>query len=573
MPSSYSKNDLLLLMMDALVGDSVDLEAAEKAFESAEGDFAAKFTAAVQARFAQLVVPEVFIELPVHIEELRKPELDALVRPAAAYLRSYPSKGELLDEASRIQRRQERRPAWIPRLDRNGEPIPAPETDSSVGKARPERPLVVTALPELGDVTVLLPADAEERPELPMAAGGIGEWEAALYEVLAVTGEHRPSATVAIDAQANEALVPEDVRWWSTQPARSLPATRDPGVASELLATSSTLGEIPVSDDTHEAFEAVATALISAGDWRYSPRWLLNAWSPGDDVGVLATARAAIAAWADEGRSGLIAYVYGGALHGTDGLIGVPGFLHTYLLCIGRSTDGTDTVDTVRRVILSCPGENWCHRGGCPDPGLSEAAEILTSIVTAGDAGDASDRDGAWAKQAHQRLYGAAGEDDYPEDVLDHLEGILSGAGWVGLSRSTWEGGLEESLLRRGEHCMTASYDPVTRQVRLDDGEAELQATLQMLADDGVLTGSGDQETVDTGEAAQQQWGAELLTAAEDLLRGRIDELRIAAPAQVTLLGMHPHADGNLHGPEATTLAESQLTALLCTAGVLSDSD
>jgi hypothetical protein len=128
-------------------------------------------------------------------------------------------------------------------------------------------------------------------------------------------------------------------------------------------------------------------------------------------------------------------------------------------------------------------------------------------------------------------------------------------------------------LLRRGEHCMIASYDPVTRQVRLDDGKAELQATLQVLADDGVLTGSGDQETVDIGEAAQQQWGAELLTAAKDLLRGRIDELRIAGPAQGALLGMHPHADGSLHSPEATTLAESQLTVLLRTAGVLSDSD
>jgi hypothetical protein len=120
----------------------------------------------------------------------------------------------------------------------------------------------------------------------------------------------------------------------------------------------------------------VATALESAGDWRHSPRWLLDAWDPGDDASTLATARAAIAGWADEGRSGLIVYVYGGALHGTEGLIGVPGPLHSYLLCVSRSADGADTVDTVdtaHRVILSCPGENWCHRGGCPEAGFLEA--------------------------------------------------------------------------------------------------------------------------------------------------------------------------------------------------------
>jgi hypothetical protein len=113
--SAYNQNDLMLSMMGTLVGDGVDLEPVRKAFESAKGDFTAKFTAAVQARMAQLVVPEVFIDLPEHPEDLRKADLEALVRPAAdGFLRSYPTKDELLDQADRIRRRQERRPAWIP---------------------------------------------------------------------------------------------------------------------------------------------------------------------------------------------------------------------------------------------------------------------------------------------------------------------------------------------------------------------------------------------------------------------------------------------------------------------------
>jgi hypothetical protein len=231
-------------------------------------------------------------------------------------------------------------------------------------------------------------------------------------------------------------------------------------------------------------------------------------------------------------------------------------------------------VDTVHRVILSCPGENWCHRSGCPDAGFLEADEILTSVVIAGDASDAADRDAGWAGETYQRLYGASEADEYAEGVLDYLDAILSRVGWTELDRTTWEGGLEESLLRRGEHCLTASYDPVTRQVRLIDGKAELESMLQLLAEDGVLTGSGDQETVDTSEATVQRWGTELLTAADDLLRGRINEMRQpTVPIQGTLLGLHPQADGALHGPESTSLAERQLTVVLRTAGVLSNGD
>lgn len=569
-----------LVMADALVGREADLEPAKIAFEATRGDFAVRFTAAVEALFARLVGPEVFIDIPEDPGKLTKAELDALVRPAAAgFLRAYPSKDELLEQAARIKRRQERRPARIPRTDRNGSPLPPVTGSAEAPDEIALRPRVVTSFPELGDVTIHLPADDDDRPELTMAPRGIGELEAVLHSVLAVAGDEGPRGDLRIDAQANEALVPEEMRWWSpesgqSEPARPVPAAQDPGVASELLATSTTLGGLPVDDNALAGADAMITALASVGDWRHSRHWLLDAWDPGDSIGVLATARAAVAGWADEDRSGVIVYVYGGALHGHEGLLPVPAPLHSYLLCVTYSATGQDTVDTVHRLILSCPGDNWCHRGGCVEVPFLEAAALLVPIVTAGQAADAATGDTDWAWDAYHRLYGTGDVDEYTDTVLDQLVAMLSSADWVELDRSTWEGGMQESLLRRGRHCLITSYDPVTRQIRLADGKPELESTLQLLADDGVLTGDDGQEVVDTSEDAVQRWGSDLLTAAVDLVSGHIDALPLVdGPVQGALLGLHPHADGRLSGPGATALAEGQLTALLRTIGVLRDSD
>ncbi|MEU8180272.1 hypothetical protein AB0B86_05775 [Micromonospora sp. NPDC049047] len=574
--SAFTRNELLLSMMATLAGDEVDLEPARKAFETTTGDFRAKFAAAVQARLAGIAVPEVFIDLPDHPEGLRKSDLEALVRPVAdGFLRSYPSKGELLEQAARIRRRQQQRPAWIPRVGPDGELTPSPGTSSSVldPDPEPDRPLVVAALAELGEVTVRLPAAGAERPELAMVPGGIGEWETALYTVLGVVAADAPAATVALDATANEAMVPEEMRWWASEPPQPVQATQDPGIASELLATLPTLGGLPVSD-TPEGYEAVINALACAGDWRYSPRWQLESWDRGDNIAALAIARAAVAGWADESQSGVIMYVYGGALYDGESLVSAPSPLHSYLLTMIRSVDGTDTVDSVHRAILSCPGEYWCHRGGCPEVDIPDVGALLTRIVTAAQAAEVAAGAGGWAAESYQRLYGHGDGSEYADSVLEQLTAILSGVGWVELEQSTWEGGLEQVLLRRGEHCLTAVYDPVTRQVQLVDGKSELDSTLHMLADDGVLTDDGERESIDTSEAAVERWGTDLLTAADDLLRGRITELpQLAFPIQATVLGLHPQADGTLRGPEAATLARHQASALLATAGVLVEPD
>jgi hypothetical protein len=575
MSDPYNANAFVISVVEMLVGEGADLETARAAFEATPGDFAARFAAATQASAARYVRPEVFIELPKDPAALRKADLEALVRPVAVgFLRSYPTKDELLDQVSQIEYRQQRRPAWVPRVDLDGRPLNAPETDSAEYEREPDRPVVVSALAELGDVTISLPEAGEDRPELDMAAGGIGEWESVLHTVLGLAGPRTPESTIVLDADANMALVPEEARWWPPEPGRPLSAHEDPGVASELLATSLTLGGVEVADSAPGTLDAVAGALVGAGDWRYSPRWLLESWGPGDNAATFVSARAAIAGWAHEDRSGVIVYVYGGSLHEEDGQSGFPVPLHSYLLAAARASDGTDAVEAVHRVVLSCPGEGWCHRGGCPDTDFSEADGLLGRITTAGDAFSAVFGGSGSAAELYRTLYGDAGQPEYAERVLEYVMQLLMSAGWVELGQSTWEGGLEEALLRRGEHCVTALYDPVTRQTRLLDGEPDLELMLQLLGDDGVLVERDGQETVDFKGVAAEQWEADLLIAAEDLLRGRIKEMpESVLPVQATALGLHPHADGTLRGPEAVTIVDRQLGVLLRTAGLIPPRD
>ncbi|WP_459805730.1 hypothetical protein [Herbidospora sp. RD11066] len=571
MLSAYGRNDVLLSMMECLLEDGADLEPVREAFESTKGDFTAKFAAAIQARLTQLVEPELFIDVPERPADLRKSDLEAIVRPAVGgFLRSQPSKDDLVDQAELIRWRQERRPEWIPRVDRHGEPIPVPRPDPA--EIRPERPLTISALAELSDVKVLLPAEDGERPELSMPPGGIGEWEAALYTFLGITGETGPGRVVLIDAQANEALIPEGLGRWLPEQVKALSAAQDTGVASELLATSATLGGLTVTDDVHPHDETLALALESSGDWRFSPRWRLNAWDPSFDVPILATARAAVAGWAGQNQSGLIVYVYGAALNGIEGLTDRPSPLHGYLLCITRAADGTDTVASVHRVILSCPGAGWCHGDGCPETEFPEAAALLASIVSIGEVASLADQVGGPAGEIHERMYGTHGVDHYSDPVMDCLEVVLSGAGWTELERSTWEGGIEELLVRRGAHCLSAAYDPVTRQIRLADGKPQLEGLLDSLAEDGVLIDDHGKEAIDLSEHAVERWGTAVLTVASDHLRGAIDDLpQLADPLQTALLGLHPHADGTVKAPQAGDLVEEQLTMSLRAAGLLGE--
>jgi hypothetical protein len=94
-----------------------DLEAAEMAFEATAGDFPTRFRATVQAAVASGLTLEAerHVRIPEDYERLGKDELDALVRPFTnSFLRSQPTRAELLDAVREIDHRQRQHALWAP---------------------------------------------------------------------------------------------------------------------------------------------------------------------------------------------------------------------------------------------------------------------------------------------------------------------------------------------------------------------------------------------------------------------------------------------------------------------------
>lgn len=116
-----------------------DMSAAEKAFNAASGGFADKFIAAVKAAAVSRVEYETekHVRIPDNPESLTKPALDALVRPfAGGFLRSYPSKTELLEALAAVDRRQRRHAEWVPY--ELVDPLPPPPRPASGYISTPE---------------------------------------------------------------------------------------------------------------------------------------------------------------------------------------------------------------------------------------------------------------------------------------------------------------------------------------------------------------------------------------------------------------------------------------------------
>ncbi|MFI5956403.1 hypothetical protein [Cryptosporangium sp. NPDC051539] len=563
----YGHNDLWLAMFDSFAGSDEDLAVAQAAFESTVGDFPARWRAALRAIVAAKLQPELFIEIPDVPERLSKAQLDELVRPAAGgFLSSYTTKQRLLEELARVTRRQERRPSWVPRVGADGQPITS-DGAAEADDVFPRRPVRITAFGELGTIDAELPASDPERPELPIDPGGVGELELALHTVLRM--DPGPFRAVSIDADAVEALVPEEVRWWSDQPVRSLQPIEDPAVASETLATAATLGGVPVADAlTTDECLAAADVLDNAGDWRHGARWVLDAWDPGQDVRILVAARASIAGWADDASSGLLVHVDGSALHETEGVLPAPGLLHSYLLWIARSPDSRDPIAAIHRVIFACPGEGWCHRGGCPEADTDVVRHLSANLALAADIGAVAQAGPGWAAATYDGMYGS-GLVEYADDVLRQATFLLHRAGWVEIGRSEWEGGLDELLVRRGPHALTVAYDPVTRQVQLRDGKQDLDSLVDVMGDDGIVTDEAPERT-DRAAGLAAGWTEDTLTATDDLLTGRLRSIEhLVEPITAALLGLHPHADGELHSPRTQSIVAAQLANMLRSAQVV----
>lgn len=566
------KNEMLLTTFETVVGEGVDLEAARKAFETTHGDFRAKLTAAMAAHLAPRVDSEVWIDIPEHPESLSKTELDALVRASPhVFVRSNATKADLLGHLEVIGRRQARRPTWIPRVRPDGSPVESAEAGPGTATELVDGVFEVNSLPEVGAVVVRTFAGDRELPRLLPTAGGIGEWESALFEFLGFT-HGGPESSIVLDADANEALVPGGPPWWRDEPAKAKCGAEDPGVANELLATASSVGGIDVVEGSTEAYAAAVEALAGAGDWRFSPRWALDAYDDGESTVTQSAAHAAIAGWSDEERSGFVVYVFGGAFNDVYGLAGSPQPLHSHLLVVTRAGDGRDPVGAVHRVTLSCPGEYWCHRGGCSVGNLSEFRDIRGMLGAIATSVQAARRliDSADATKSFELLYGGHDGGAVAESLLDVVNLLLSADGWQDVEGSEWEGGLEERLFRRNQHLLEVSYDPSTRQIALRDGKPAIEGTLDILGEDGVLIEEAGKINIDAEKATVVGWNPALVDAVSTYLRGKIEDLVLSAAApQMSVLGLHPYSDGTLRAPDAGQLVEQQLTTFLAAENII----
>ncbi|MCR6483729.1 hypothetical protein M8542_12965 [Amycolatopsis sp. OK19-0408] len=541
MSGPVAENEAWLAALEALVGAEADIESAKTAFETTRGDFKARFSAAVESLIKPLVRPEIFIDIPAEPELLTRGELETLMREAeVVFSRARPSKSELLSHLDAVKRRQENRPSWVPRQLPDGSAAPAALAPGAPQDGWPLQAETVTSFPEFDEITVEVLESYEGRPERKLMSGGVGELEIVLHALLGVGGGEAPDGDVLLDDVAIEALVPDAVCWWPRDPERSLRASQDPGVAAELLATVATIGGVAVADNASAGLDLAARALAATGDWRYSRRWRLDGWEPGEPIPFLATAQAAVAGWADGGESGLLVYVYGGGLNALDGLSGTPLPLHSYLLCITRSSASDDGIGVVHRLGFACPGEHWCRRGGCGELAPTDLDGDLLPVVTAGQAADLAIGDSGRIWDEYRRRYGTGSVFvDEAETVLDCAETLLSRVGWQELERSEWEGGMEILLVRRGRTCLLVEYDPATRQVALADGGSWFELFLEIAEEDGIPA----PDDVDV-----EPWSGDR--------------------RQISVVGLHPHADGRLHGPESFELATRQLSMFFRESGV-----
>jgi hypothetical protein len=437
---------------------------------------------------------------------------------------------------------------------------------TSRGKSRRQevgRESSVLAFPELGAVRTRLPEAWDDRPELTPAPGGIGQLELVLYDLLQIDEQ----GDVLLDADANDALVPEESAWWREYvPTRALSPAEDIGVASEYLATVPSLGGVAVTALT-KSIAPLAEALADVDFWRHGPRCILRSWRHDYGLPCLAVANAALAGWANEAASGLLLYVDGSVIDQVEGMEEVPGPLHSYLLCLTRSGDGTDGLGAIHRLVLSCPGESWCRVGGCDTPTNYIEMALSPFLATAAKSAQIASAAHQYAEASvYEDVFGSGGDDTYAEPFLEIIVDVLQQNGWKEVERGGWEGGMEELVLRRADDFLRVDHDPVTRQIRIADGTGNVDLMLQSLSDEGLITESGN-ELVLKSEQVAEQWGSEVVAAATDALSGRIDLDRppAFAPVQATMLGLHPFALGAVASPTGESLYERQLRQLLRT--------
>jgi hypothetical protein len=546
MTEPYRMNGLFLAFAEMLYGDEADEGAAEQAFTSSDGPFLERITAAINALLRPHLEPERFIEIPDNAEKMKRADLEALVRPVAeGFVQSQPTKDELLYELGLIARRQASRPSWMPRTDdsvSSGDVM-----EESEDFLRPV-PMALTGFSELGEVTITAPAyygdvvyDAASRDPAVL--------QLALLTIFGAADASAAGRTIRGDGDALDALVPVERRWWLPPEMAPTPraADEDPGVAVEVLATTQSLGGMPVQDiQGPDAAALVADVLLGTGSWNHSPRIVVDGWQPFEGSRFRSLARASFAGWADDSDEGFVVAVLSGGWEETAGVFPLGHRLHASIVWWTAPPPGaTEAAGVLRRIVLHCPGAGACQRGGCEitvDDALLAAVGIVAAdaTVTVPIAAGAD-----WAADSHRSsLLGT--DDDESDEVLSAVTRPLLAAGWEEISNSSSELGDAGVLLSRQGQVLTVEYRPLTRSVVLTDGRPELDMLSQLLADEGGRAeGPEGLDRVDRTAAAAAGWDDPLLTVMEKHLLGELPaENVLPEPIEMLLAGIWPWGTG-----------------------------
>jgi hypothetical protein len=348
-------------------------------------------------------------------------------------------------------------------------------------------------------------------------------------------------------------------------------AAEDAGVAVEVLATTQSLGGIPVQDiDGPDAAALTADVLLCTGSWKHSPQIVVDGVKPSDSSRIRSLARASFAGWANDTNEGFVVAVVNGGWEEDANVYPLGHRLHTSILWwTAPATGMTEGVGAFHRAVLHCPGPDFCPRGGC-EATLDDAVLAAVGLVAVNVAVMAPIAAGAdWAGDAHRASLLGTGDDE-PTEVLSAVTAPLLAAGWEEISSSSSELGDVEILLSRREHVLTAAYRPLTRMVVLADGRPELDLLCQLLADEGRLADGPDGVSRVNRAAGGGGWSDPLLTVIEKHLQGDLaNDGPLAEPAEVLLAGVWPWGLGVPHGDDEWDLVHRQVAMNLARTTLL----
>lgn len=595
---SFLNNNLLLTAMGLFTGEGVDLDAAERAFAGTRGDFHAKLTAALRTVTVARLKPERFIEIPDNPESLSKADLSALVEPNVEFIRSNASKADLLDALESIRHRQESRPAWMPRTP-DSVACPAEHGDATKGDglwpAFTRVPLTLTGLSELGPVAAEVPSWYEDPVHAPDALTETAV-QLALLTALGIGPDPSTDQVVRVqDPIPSPFGFAVDSAEASTGAALS--AADGPAAVIELLATTATLGGVPVLEEDDES--AGLDVLASAGDWWHSPAIVLDRHFPFSGEARRTVARCSAAGWAsaDSGSTGFVILAEALAAD-SEGLVGAGGSdLHRFMLWweLGGDSEpegGSDggerlglSAGTLHRLVLHCPGEDYCLRDGCPPVDAIDIDLLVARIVDKATAVASMLTGGDWATRAYLQTL-VDGDDpgvyEEPGQIMWIAERALAECGWQAASQGVWETGDVDRLLYRDGHVVLVRHHLAERALSVQDGMEELRVLRDMVEEDEALAAQdSDMEGAADGPVGEPAGGVSKHPeddgednrhdAENAVLRECLQRLDSGTLTPTIALGLHhtpllalwPWGDGQPHGEGACDEIETWIKGWL----------